>query len=83
VIQEHDVTVVVPITISGPRHCGNSCRFMRDTKAEIRGAGGIVLYEAQPALCILGPDHQVLVWDKRCKSFGYKRTTYCLDNEVR
>ena len=81
-IQEHDVSAVVTITISWPRHCGSSCRFMRDTKAEIRGAGGIVLYEAQPALCILGPDQQVLVWDKNRKSFGYKRTLYCRDNEV-
>ena len=58
-IQEHDVTVVVPITISGPRHCGNSCRFMRDAKHEIRGRGNIILYEAEPTRCLLGPDPAV------------------------
>lgn len=79
--QEHDVGVTVFVTISGPRHCGNSCRFMRDAKAEIRDKRGLVFYKAEPTSCVLGLDPAVLTWDKRRKTFGYRRTRYCRENE--
>lgn len=79
--QEHDTGVTVFITISGPRHCGNSCRFMRDAQQEVLGRAGGVLHEAKPARCMLGLDPAVLTWDKRRKHFGYRRTRYCRENE--
>jgi hypothetical protein len=55
---------------------------MRDEKTEVRGAGGIVLYEAEPTRCTMGIDVVPLTWDKKRKYHGYKRTTYCKANEV-
>jgi hypothetical protein len=81
-IEERDVGMVVPVTISGPRHCGSSCRFMQDPLPAIRNEYGHVMYEAKPAYCRLLAEPIVLVWDKKRKHFGYKRTQYCRSNEV-
>jgi len=77
-MKEWEVSAVVDVTISGAKHCGNSCRFLRDTEVEIRGKSGILLYEAKPTRCMFGLYPVVLVWDKKRKAFGYLRTEECL-----
>ncbi len=62
--------VRVEIEVSSDKHCSNSCPYLAS-------------YLTGPSKCSLLPDAPAyLVWDKRKKEHGYKRTAHCLKSEI-